>query len=212
VKLFIAGDANRDSKVDGFDGQILTDIISGQSTNQQIIRSSDFNGDGTVDAADIHLYRQDLGFVPNQAPALSAVEGPVKTHIDLEIIKSVDQYISDQENDPIVYRITGATNGTARMASDGSSVSFTPTTGFFGTAGFSLVADDGYSTSQVATVTVNVSDAPLVKLDFVVRQPRLDARHSICIWDRTTPCLTITASKWSCRGRRNRGHELRAGA
>ena len=212
MKLFIAGDANRDSKVDGFDGQILTDIISGQSTNQQIIRSSDFNGDGTVDAADIHLYRQDLGFVPNQAPALSAVEGPVKTHIDLEIIKSVDQYISDQENDPIVYRITGATNGTARMASDGSSVSFTPTTGFFGTAGFSLVADDGYSTSQVATVTVNVSDAPLVKLDFVVRQPRLDERHSICIWERTTPCLTITASKWSCRGRRNRGHELRAGA
>jgi hypothetical protein len=41
------------------------------------------------------------------------------------------------------------------------------------------VADDGYSTSQVATVTVNVSDAPLVKLDFVVRQPRLDARHSM---------------------------------
>jgi hypothetical protein len=40
------------------------------------------------------------------------------------------------------------------------------------------VADDGYSTSPVATVTVNVSDAPLVTLDFTVRQPRLDARHS----------------------------------
>lgn len=39
------------------------------------------------------------------------------------------------------------------------------------------MADDGYSTSQVATV--NVSDAQLVKLDFVVYQPRLDARHSM---------------------------------
>jgi len=43
------------------------------------------------------------------------------------------------------------------------------------------VADDGYSTSQVATVTVNVSDAPLVKLDFQVRQPRLDTRHSMTL-------------------------------
>ncbi|MDH4329796.1 MAG: hypothetical protein OEV77_14840 [Nitrospira sp.] len=43
------------------------------------------------------------------------------------------------------------------------------------------MADDGYSTSQVATVTVNVSDAPLVKLDFQVRQPRLDARHSMTL-------------------------------
>ena len=212
MKLFIAGDANRDTTVDALDALLIEAALGTTAGAIGYTPLAYFDQYGRIDSTDIHLYRQDLGFIPNQAPALSAVEGPVKTHIDLEIIKSVDQYISDQENDPIVYRITGATNGTARMASDGSSVSFTPTTGFFGTAGFSLVADDGYSTSQVATVTVNVSDAPLVKLDFVVRQPRLDARHSICIWDRTTPCLTITASKWSCRGRRNRGHELRAGA
>ena len=87
----------------------------------------------------------------------------------------------DAEHDPVFYRITGATHGTARIASDGRSVSFTPTTGYFGPASFSIVADDGYSTSQVATVTVNVSDAPLVKLDFAVRQPRLDARHAMTL-------------------------------
>jgi hypothetical protein len=40
------------------------------------------------------------------------------------------------------------------------------------------MTDDGFATSQVATVTVNVSETPLVKLDFKVRQPCIDARHS----------------------------------
>jgi hypothetical protein len=84
----------------------------------------------------------------------------------------------DAEGDPTFYRIVGATNGTARIASDGTSVSFTPATGYSGPASFSIVADDGYATSQVATVTVNVSNAPLVKLDFVARAPRLSPRAS----------------------------------
>lgn len=47
-----------------------------------------------------------------------------------------------------------------------------------GDAGFSIVADDGYAVSQVATVTVNVSNAPLVTLDFAARAPRLSPRAS----------------------------------
>ena len=178
VKLFIAGDANRDTTVDALDASLIEAALGSVSGGVNYNANADANRDGLIDSTDIHFYRQDLGFVPNQAPVVLPITA-AKTHIDLEIIKSVEQYIIDQENDPTVYRITGATHGTARIASDGRSVSFTPATGYFGPASFSIVADDGYSTSQVATVTVNVSDAPLVKLDFVVRQPRLDARHSM---------------------------------
>lgn len=177
VKLFIAGDANRDTKVDGTDSSLIEAALGTTAGAIGYTPLADFDQDGRIDTADLHLYRQNLGFIPNQAPVVHPVT-PVQTHIDLEVLKSVVPFISDQENDPIVYRIVGTTNGTARIASDGSSVSFTPTTGFFGTAGFSIVADDGYATSQVAAVTVNASNAQLVKLDFVTRAPRLSPRAS----------------------------------
>jgi hypothetical protein len=191
VKLFIAADVNSDTKVDGLDGQLLTDALARPvSEHSALITQNsalDSNRDGRLDSSDIHLYRQNLGFIPNQAPV--ANNAAAKTHQDLELIFPVEvsnsalstqnsALLFDAEGDPTTYRIVGATNGTARIASDGSSVSFTPATGFFGEASFSIVADDGYSTSQVATVTVNVSDAPLVKLDFVARAPRLSPRAS----------------------------------
>ncbi|MDH5639643.1 MAG: putative Ig domain-containing protein, partial [Nitrospira sp.] len=185
VRLFIAGDANRDGRVDGVDGDLLTNALA--PSPLPLAPELDANQDGVLNSADLHLYRQNLGFIPNQAP--TATNATAKTHQDLELLFPVtvsnsalstqsSALLSDPENDPIVYRITGAMNGTARIASNGTSVSFTPTTGYSGPASFSIVADDGYATSQVATVTVNVSDAPLVALDFTVRQPRLDARHA----------------------------------
>ncbi|MDH5669840.1 MAG: Ig-like domain-containing protein, partial [Nitrospira sp.] len=185
VTLFIAGDANRDGRVDGVDGDLLTNALA--PSPLPLAPELDANQDGVLNSADLHLYHQNLGFIPNQAP--TATNATAKTHQDLELLFPVtvsnsalstqsSALLSDPENDPVVYRITGAMNGTARITSDGANVSFTPDTGFFGAASFAIVADDGYSTSQVATVTVNVSDAPLVALDFAVRQPRLDARHS----------------------------------
>ena len=184
VRLFIAGDANRDGRVDGVDGDLLTDAIA--SSPSPLASALDANQDGVLNAADLHLSRQNLGFIPNQAPV--ATNATAKTHQDLDLLFPIDAsrftndasrvVINDAEGDPTFYRIVGATNGTARIASDGSSVSFTPTTGYSGDAGFSIVADDGYAMSQVVTVTVNVSNVPLVTLDFVARAPRLSPRAS----------------------------------
>ncbi|MDH5642397.1 MAG: Ig-like domain-containing protein, partial [Nitrospira sp.] len=187
MRLFLAGDANRDSRIDGTDSALIEAALGATTGGATYSANADANHDGVIDSTDLHLYRQNLGFIPNQAP--TATNATAKTHQDLELLFPVtvsnsalstqsSALLFDAENDPTTYRIVGATHGTARIASNGTSVSFTPTTGFFGTACFSIVADDGYSTSQVATVTVNVSDAPLVALDFTVRQPRLDARHA----------------------------------
>src|SRR5262249_32484058 len=57
---------------------------------------------------------------------------------------------------------------------DGHTVTFLSTSGYTGPASFQVQADDGYGTSAPATVSVNVSAAPLVKLDFAQRNPRLN--------------------------------------
>ena len=66
-----------------------------------------------------------------------------------------------------------AQNGTATLGVDGQTVTFLPSPGYTGPASFQFQADDGYSTSPVGTVTVTVSTAPLVSLDFTQRAPEL---------------------------------------
>ena len=87
-----------------------------------------------------------------------------KTHEDLEVSVPVQTFLSDLEGDRTYYRITGAEHGSARLSGDGASVIFTPEEGYSGTASFRIIADDGYSQSPEATVTVNISDARLLKI------------------------------------------------
>jgi hypothetical protein len=70
--------------------------------------------------------------------------------------------------------VVGAQHGTATVSGDGESVSFLPALGYSGDASFQFVADDGYGTSAPATVTVHVSAAPLVNIDFQQRTPHLN--------------------------------------
>ncbi|MCC5619766.1 hypothetical protein LC605_33085, partial [Nostoc sp. CHAB 5836] len=69
-------------------------------------------------------------------------------------------------------------NGAVTFTPDGHSAFFTPTAGYSGTASFDVVADDGFSSSTPAKVTVNVSNAALVNLDFARRGLRLDVGGS----------------------------------
>ena len=65
-------------------------------------------------------------------------------------------------------------DGTATLSPDGHTVTFLPAPGYTGPASFQFAADDGYGTSAPATVSVNVSTAPLVDLDFATRPIALD--------------------------------------
>jgi hypothetical protein len=171
VSLSIAGDVNHDGKVDGTDAALVFGA-KGTATGQQgFVPAADFNHDGKIDSTDTGLLFQDLGYQANRAPV--ALNGTTTTHEDLPIELNLSPIISDPEGDPTFYRIIGATNGTAQLSSDGQGVIFTPTAGFVGQASFSIVADDGYSTSAKATVTVNVSNASLVRINLPAIGPLL---------------------------------------
>jgi YD repeat-containing protein len=163
LQLYVAGDVNHDGKVDGTDANFAFAAMGTATGQAGYLAAADFDQDGKIDATDTELLFQDLGYHANQPPV--ATNDSATTHQDLATQLDPQQYISDPEGDQTFYRIVAATDGTATLSSDGKGVVFTPAAGFVGQASFSLVADDGYSTSAVATVTVNISNAALVRIN-----------------------------------------------
>ncbi len=168
IRIFVAGDANVDGAVDGLDAILVA--AHGYSV------ASDGNGDGLVNATDLQLVASNTGFKANRAPVLTAAS--VMTHTDLRMQVDLEPQAVDNEGDAVYFQVVSATHGTATLNPDGHSVTFTPQSGFSGTASFVFEANDGYNTAVSQTITIPVSSAPLVKLDFQKRLIRLTPNSS----------------------------------
>jgi VCBS repeat-containing protein/YD repeat-containing protein len=168
LRLFVAGDANGDQRVDGRDADLMAAARAGAYD-----AAADFTLDGVVNASDSQLLYANLGYVPNQAPTAGTTT--FKTHVDLTVDKPVGSLLADPEGDRLSLRVTGSTHGVARITGDGRTLSFSPAAGYTGAATVTLVADDGYAASAPTTLTINISDAQLVRLDFVLRELKLRA-------------------------------------
>ena len=108
----------------------------------------------------------------NQAPVavdddIYSVDEDTLTPLDVEA-PGVLGNDTDPENDPLTaILVDDVTNGTLTLNSDGS-FTYTPNANFSGTDIFTYVADDGISSSNIATVTItvnNVDDDPPVAVD-----------------------------------------------
>lgn len=172
LTLLVAGDVNRDGNVDGVDSGLLEGAITSGIYNS----TYDFNRDGVINATDVQILGSNYGFTANRAPVVTSTS--VLTHSDLSTSVALDKLATDPEGDAIFYRIINPVNGAVTFTPDGHSAKFMPTAGYSGTASFELVADDGFSSSVPAKVTVNVSNAALVNLDFARRGLRLDVGGS----------------------------------
>ena len=171
MRLFAAGDADADGKVDGIDAGMVAAARGKQAGDAGFVAAADANFDGLIDATDSQLMFANLGYAPNQGPSVGAGTG--FTHVELETAINVSAFLTDPEGDPLTFRILSSTNGTARLSGDGTKVLFRPEDGFSGAADFVVVADDGYTLSAPGTVAVTVSAAPLVALDFLARESRI---------------------------------------
>ncbi len=147
-----------DNRVDGLDTQLLT------STNV------DLNRDGVINAQDLQLLGGNYGFIGNSAPVITPVNQ--LTHVDLTTRIDLSKLAVDNEGDKIAFAVKAGTHGQVEISADGKYAIFTPDSGFGGTAGFELIASDGFSSSK-ASINVNVSTAALLTLDFVERNPLL---------------------------------------
>ncbi|MEG4336309.1 DUF4114 domain-containing protein [Microcoleus sp. D3_18_C2] len=112
----------------------------------------------------------------NNPPVVSPTSA--RTYTELETTISLDNLATDAEGDPLTISVLNPVNGTVIFNPLTNKVSFKPAPGFSGIASFDFLASDAFGSSTPARVTVNVSDVPLLNLDFVKRNPRLDAGES----------------------------------
>ncbi|TAF53499.1 MAG: DUF4114 domain-containing protein, partial [Oscillatoriales cyanobacterium] len=109
----------------------------------------------------------------NNPPVVSPTSA--RTYTELETTISLENLATDAEGDPLTISVLNPVNGTVIFNPLTNKASFKPATGFSGIASFDFLASDAFGSSTPARVTVNVSDVPLLNLDFVKRNPRLDA-------------------------------------
>ncbi|ULU23434.1 tandem-95 repeat protein [Dyella terrae] len=158
ISVSIAGDLSHDGKVDGNDAATLDQDIASKNL------AGDINGDGVVDQTDREILYANYGFQAALPPQATANLPTTLTHVGLSTTIPLDQVATDYNGDAIYWRITGVTNGTATLSSDGKSVIFTPTAGYSGAATVTVLADDGYAASAPITLNVNVSAAKLTAI------------------------------------------------
>ena len=176
LQVSVAGDLNQDGRVDGLDSQPLTAALGHTVGEVGYQPQLDLNRDGVIDGTDTQILESNFGFMANRPPVLTP--DSTLTHVDLTTAVSLEGRISDPEGDPTFFQVVNPVNGTVALSPDGTTVLFTPTAGFAGTASFDVIGDDGFSQSIPTTMTIDVSGAPLINLDFLVRAPQLDVGQS----------------------------------
>jgi hypothetical protein len=132
VTVSLGGDVNQDGNINAFD-------------------AANFSGS----AARRSLLDLGFGFTANRAPAITATTS--NTFANFPVAINLAALASDADLDPLTFLVTSVTGGTVRIT-DGTAL-FTPTAGFLGAGGFTLVAADGTALSAPATIAVNVGVA-----------------------------------------------------
>ena len=160
AELRVAGDIDGNARVDGADSAAVVGLLAG----------ADVTGDGMVTAADAQLVAANFGFRANLSPAVAANLPLGKTHVDLQMLVDLAQVATDPDGDRLFYRVVAASGGTAALTADGRGIVFTPAAGYSGAASVSIAADDGFGSSAAAVIDIGISSAPLVALDFSLRQ------------------------------------------
>jgi len=176
LQLNVAGDINSDGRVDTTDRQLLENALGRTATDPGYTTDLDLNRDGIINSADQTLLNSNFGFIANRPPVASPFS--TSTHTELETIIPLVGKATDPEGDSIFYKALNPVNGTVLFDSNTKTATFKPAPGFSGIASFELAASDGYNWGVPAKVTVNVSGAPLLNLDFAQRRPQLDAGES----------------------------------
>ncbi|HEY8879876.1 MAG TPA: tandem-95 repeat protein [Roseateles sp.] len=153
LKVSIAGDLNRDGRIDGADSAAYA------------AAGVDLNGDGVVNDTDRQVLYANYGWRANVAPVSVVSATPVLAHTDLNKWLALDNVALDREGDGVYWRVTGTVHGSASLSADGQTLLFKPEAGYAGAAAITVEADDGYTSSGPIVLQFNVSSAALLAIN-----------------------------------------------
>ncbi len=153
-EIFVPGDLNGDHRVDGTDAAVA---------------SADVNRDGAIDSTDAAVRDGNYGFTANHAPVMGTTT--LNTIKGFSVTYDLTSLASDSDGNALTFFVGGAVNGMVTLANDGRTVTFTPNAGYFGTASFTVFADDGLAMSPVTGISVSVADAIATRLDVTPADP-----------------------------------------
>jgi hypothetical protein len=171
------------------DGDVLTATLLTSPANGSL--SFDTNGDFVYTPNDEFVGQDSFTYQPNDGPVAGT---PTTVYINIQnsapvavsdvytfhfltTNDTVTNYVvgppgvlendSDADQDELTADlVSSTTNGVLQFDEDGS-FTYTPNPGFVGTDTFTYVADDGYTTSEVTTVTLDITDtAPVAEPDY----------------------------------------------
>lgn len=174
LQIFVAGDINADGTIDGLDSQLMAEAQGASFGEPGYDLAADLDGSGMIDRTDSQILIRNYGFVANAAPRINVPLPKELTHVDLATHIPLASVMLDPDGDPTFYRIVGAEHGQAELTVDGTSALFRPEPGYVGQASIQVSADDGFNTSPIATIPIDVSDAALLRIDFSERTPHLE--------------------------------------
>jgi hypothetical protein len=162
LRISVAGDLDRDGRVDAADSQAWEQAAATQDP------LGDIDGDGRIGSADRQVLVANSGFKANQAPTASNSEWRFRQHSKRTPAwpraGALSSIAEDLEGDTLFWRILGSTHGSARLEANGQEVSFTPEAGYSGAATLTLQADDGFAAGAPIELTIDVSGASLLHL------------------------------------------------
>jgi len=161
LDLAAVGDLDSDADVDAADSAVFG-------------AGRDLNGDNTTDRADRALFNAMFGLVPNGQPAADPNRDALKTWVDLPLGVVLADQIVDPDGDPVLFTALDAEGGTVWMTGPASAL-FTPTPGRTETATIRFGVTDGFGPLREVVLPVEISDAPLLSLDFENREIVFDA-------------------------------------
>ncbi len=152
----LIGDFEPDGDVDG-DDLNLWEIGFGTPSGA-VLSDGDADGDQDVDGYDFLAWQRNFGetTIPNPSP--TALNDSYSTSLDtlLTVSAATGVLANDVDADPLAaVLVSGPTDGNLTLQSDGS-FTYTPDIGFSGSDSFTYVANDGTSSSNLATVTLGV--------------------------------------------------------
>ena len=161
--------------------------LSGNGKNRNYIPTNNYTG------SDSFTYKVNDGFADSNIGTVSITVNspPIANNIDITTYKNTQKTItlsaSDSDNNNLIYIIVSQPNN-GSLSGNGNNINYIPTNNYTGSDSFTYKVNDGYSDSNIATVSI------IVNLQLNLNSPPVANNINIITNKNTPKIITLLAN------------------